>query len=163
MKHTDILIKLRKIIRSVNLEGKRIEKEYGLSIPQLLCLNFLNGRESYQSPQKEIKEFLSLNASTVTGIISRLEKKGLVARIPHQQDRRVTLITLTAKGAALLEKTPEPLHEQLSLRLKNLPAGQLDSLHQAFDLIIDFLDIEKMDAAPILAPGYEINTDTESN
>ena len=41
MNFIDILIRLRKIVRSVNLESKRVEKEQGVSIPQLLCLQFL--------------------------------------------------------------------------------------------------------------------------
>ena len=147
MKHTEILINLRKIIRSVNLESKRIEKEYGISIPQLLCLSYLNEKESFLASHKEIKDFLQLNASTVTGIISRLEKKGLVARLPKREDKRVGLITITASGADLLEKTPEPLHELLSLKLRNLSSEDLQKLQNAFSLIINFLDIENIDAS----------------
>ncbi|MCI4669489.1 MAG: hypothetical protein MRZ79_15250 [Bacteroidia bacterium] len=70
VKYTDILVSIRQIIRSINLESKRIEKEHGIIIPQLLCLNYLNEKESFQAAQKEIKEFLQLNANTVTGIIN---------------------------------------------------------------------------------------------
>jgi DNA-binding MarR family transcriptional regulator len=156
MDHTQILINLRRIIRSVNLEDKRIEKEYGISIPQLLCLSYLNSKTDFQASNKEIKEYIKLNASTVTGIITRLKQKGLVARLPSSKDKRVGLVTLTAKGAELLKQTPEPLHEQLTFKLRNLPPDQLVSLQKAFDLIIDFLDIEKLDAAPIFTSGTEI-------
>ena len=150
MKYTEILVRIRQIIRSVNLESKRIEKEYGISIPQLLCLNFLSGQENFQASHKQIKDFLQLNASTVTGIVSRLEKKGYVARLPKRQDKRVGFIAITAKGVELLEKTPEPLHEQLSLKLKQLSQEDLQKLQNAFDAIIDFLNIESVEAAPIL-------------
>ena len=33
-KYADLMISIRKIVRAVNLESKRIEKNYGLSIPQ---------------------------------------------------------------------------------------------------------------------------------
>jgi DNA-binding MarR family transcriptional regulator len=156
MRYTEILVNLRKIIRSVNLESKRIEKEYGISIPQLLCLNYLNERTSFQASHKEIKDFLQLNASTVTGIITRLEKKGYVARLPKREDRRVGLITITAKGEQLLEKTPEPLHEQLSLKLKQLSPERLESLKKSFETIIDFLNIEDLDASPIITASPTI-------
>ena len=156
MRYTEILVRIRQIIRSVNLESKRIEKEYGISIPQLLCLNFLNEKENFQASHKEIKDFLQLNASTVTGIIHRLEKKGLVARLPKRKDKRVGYITITAKGGKLLDKTPEPLHEQLSQKLKKLSAEELQALQKAFDTIIDFLNIEDMDAPPILTASMEI-------
>lgn len=150
MKNTEILTNIRKIVRLINLESKRIEKQYGVSIPQLLCLNFLNEQEAFRASHKDIKEFLQLNASTVTGIINRLENKGLLARLPSQKDRRVGFITLTAKGALLLQETPEPLHERLSAKLQVMPSPRLEELRQAFDLIIDFLDIENLEAAPII-------------
>ena len=99
MNYAEILINIRKISRSVNLESKRLEKEYGISIPQLLALNYLREQNNFLASHKSIKDFLKLNASTVTGIITRLEKKGLVAKLPRLQDKRVSLITLTAKGA----------------------------------------------------------------
>lgn len=150
MNYTDILTRIRQIIRSVNLESKRIQKEYGISIPQLLCLNFLNEKDHYQASNKEIKDFLKLNASTVTGIIARLEKKGYIARLPKSKDKRVGLISITAAGADLLENTPEPLHEQLSAKLKKLSAEELAQLQSSFDTIIEFLNIDDEDASPII-------------
>lgn len=157
MDYTQILVNLRKIIRSVNLESKRIEKEYGISIPQLLCLRYLSEKSSFQASNKEIKAFLQLNASTVTGIIDRLERKGLVARLPKQFDKRVGLVTITAKGAKILEKTPDPLHQQLSLKLRQLSQEELDVLQNAFDTIAKFLEIENVDAAPMITGGAEID------
>ncbi|MCB0837366.1 MAG: MarR family transcriptional regulator [Bacteroidetes bacterium] len=149
MDYTDILTKIRRIIRSVNLESKRIEKEYGISIPQLLALNYLKTRNNFQASHKEIKDYLQLNASTITGIISRLEKKGLVARLPKQNDRRVGMITITARGAELLGKTPAALHERLSIKLQTVAPEQLQKLQDSFDTIINFLEIEDLEAAPI--------------
>ncbi|KRO66753.1 MAG: hypothetical protein ABR84_00460 [Cryomorphaceae bacterium BACL21 MAG-121220-bin10] len=70
--YTDILINIRKIIRSINLESKRIDKQYGISIPQYLCLNFLNTREIFRATAKEISIHLNLNASTVSGLTMTL-------------------------------------------------------------------------------------------
>ncbi len=161
MKYTEILTSIRQIIRSVNLESKRIEKEYGISIPQLLCLYYLSERENYHATQKEIKDFLKLNASTVTGIISRLERKGWVARLPKQKDKRVSVISITANGVALLENTPEPLHQQLSDKLKKLSPEKLQQLKASFDTIIDFLNIESVKASPIITAGTDIHTREE--
>ncbi|MDA0701150.1 MAG: hypothetical protein O2965_02170 [Bacteroidetes bacterium] len=72
MDYTDILINIRKIIRSINLESKRIDKQYGISIPQYLCLNFLNTREIFRATAKEISIHLNLNASTVSGLTMTL-------------------------------------------------------------------------------------------
>ena len=102
MEYTDIIISLRKVIRSINLENKKIEKKYGVSTPQILILNFLKEKEDCQSTATELKKFLNLNASTVTGIISRLESKRLIARIPNNKDKRVVKISLTIEGIKIV-------------------------------------------------------------
>lgn len=161
MRYTDVLISIRQIVRSVNLESKRIQKEYGISIPQLLCLNFLNEAPNYKATHKQIKSFLQLNASTVTGIITRLERKGLVARLPSENDRRVGYIVLTAQGAELLRKAPEPLHEIVAVKLKSLSDDDLKDLRRAFDTIIKFLEIDDVSAAPIITAATDITTSEE--
>ena len=40
-KYSELMISIRKIVRAVNLESKRIEKDFGLSIAQVLTLKFL--------------------------------------------------------------------------------------------------------------------------
>ena len=158
MKYIEILTQIRQIVRSVNLESKRIEKEYGISIPQLLCLTFLNGKEDHLATHKEIKGFLKLNASTVTGIISRLEKKGFVSRLPRQKDKRISLITLTKEGIVLLKETPDPLHQQLSAKLKDLSPDNLQKLQNSFDNILNFLSIDQINAIPTITGKMKIQT-----
>ncbi len=161
MEFTDVLTSLRRIIRTVNLESKRIEKEYGISIPQLLCLHFLRKQAHYQASHKQLKDQLSLNASTITGIISRLEKKGLVAKLPRHGDRRVSLVTLTARGEDLLINSPQPMHLKLSRKLEKLSPEELDKLQQAFVLISNFLEADDLDASPILTSETSLNNNPE--
>lgn len=150
MKYIEILVKLRKIIRSINLESKKIEKELGISIPQLLVLKYLSDQNDYRAFAKDIKGYINLNASTVSGIISRLESKSLVAKLPKQDDKRATYIILTAKGADLLHKSPPTLQEKLSQRLKKLTPSQIEELDKNIELLTLILNVEDMDAAPLL-------------
>lgn len=162
MDFTDVLTSLRRIIRTVNLESKRIEKEYGISIPQLLCLHFLRKQKNYQASHKQLKDQLSLNASTITGIISRLEKKGLVAKLPRFGDRRVSLVILTAKGEDMLNNSPQPMHLKLSRKLEKLSPDELDKLQHAFVLISNFLEADDLDASPILTSETTLNSSFDS-
>jgi len=150
MDYTEILIKIRRIVRSMNLESKKIQKEHGVSIPQVLCLNYLNTRDDFQSTHKDIRNYLNLNSSTVTGIIDRLEKKGLVARLPKKADKRTTYIALTSLGAKLLEKIPSLLHERLSIKLEKLPKEKINELDDALNVLIHYLDISDVDASPMI-------------
>jgi DNA-binding MarR family transcriptional regulator len=150
VKYIEILVKLRKIIRSINLESKKIEKELGVSIPQLLVLKYLSDQNDYRAFAKDIKGYINLNASTVSGIISRLESKGLVAKMTKSNDKRATYIILTAKGAELLHKSPPTLQEKLSQRLKKLTPEQIEELDKNIELLTLILNVEDMDAAPLL-------------
>ncbi len=150
MDTTDILIKIRKIVRSVDIESKKIQKEYGVSIPQVLCLSFLHESPNYQSTQGEIRTFLNLNSSTVSGIINRLEKKGLLARLPKSGDKRVVKIALTSAGDKLLSTVPSLLHEQLSDRLQNLDDKELAKVEDSLETLVQLLEIEQVEASPLI-------------
>jgi len=157
MDYTDVLIQIRRIVRAVNLESKRIEREHGISIPQFLCLKFLYKQNNYAANHRLIKDYLQLNASTVTGIVHRLEKKKLVAKLPSAEDKRQTMIAITTQGAELLEKVPDPLHERLKIKLKELSPDELKGLRDAFNTIADFLNIDEVDAAPIITGNIPIH------
>jgi DNA-binding MarR family transcriptional regulator len=151
MDTTEILIKIRKIVRSINLESKKIEKEYGVSIPQVLCLHYLRDAGNFQAGQGEIRKFLNLNASTTSGIINRLEAKGLVARLPKTGDKRVVTIALTSKGDKLMEKMPALLHEKLQEKLEKLDVGKILSIHENLELLVDLLEIDEVEAFPLIS------------
>ena len=156
-KYSEIMSSVRKIVRAINLESKRVEKNFGISIPQLLTLKFLNESEGYKSTMKGIKEMLSLNASTVTGIVARLEQKGFVARLPDPKDKRSTPIILTSKGANLLKNTKESLHEKISKNLDKISEQEYEKILVSFETIIDFLNIEDLDASPIITGNTDLN------
>lgn len=151
MNYTDILIDIRKIVRALNLESKRIFKEYGVSIPQLLCIGFLYESDEHKSTHKALASFLKLNKSTVTGIIGRLEKKGLVSRLPKVGDRRITYIALTEEGILLQQQSPGLLHQKLASSLRELTDEKLTSIHNSLNVLITALGIELTDASPVLA------------
>lgn len=155
METTDILIKIRKIVRSINLESKKIQKEYGVSIPQVLCLNYLHEAPNFQVTQGELKQFLNLNSSTVSGIVNRLEKKGLLARLPKSGDKRKVNIALTSAGDELIGSMPSLLHEQLSDKLNTLNASELMRIEESLDVLVRLLDIQSVEASPVITiEGY---------
>ncbi|MFW6370493.1 MAG: MarR family winged helix-turn-helix transcriptional regulator [Bacteroidota bacterium] len=163
MDSTEIIIKIRKIVRSINLESKKIEKEYGVSIPQVLCLNYLRASDNFQAGQREIKKFLNLNASTISGIINRLEAKGLAARLPKSGDKRVVTIALTSKGDQLMKRIPALLQEKLAEKLEKLDNQTLEQIRNSLELLVDMLDIDDLDASsPLIAEPDDILPDEKS-
>jgi MarR family transcriptional regulator, organic hydroperoxide resistance regulator len=73
-------------------------------------------------PMGQLAETLACDASNVTGLVDRLESRGLVRRHPSAADRRVKVLTLTPTGsrlrALLLDRmtTPPSTFRRLSVR-----------------------------------------------
>lgn len=150
MEYNNVLINIRKILRSINLESKKIQKEFGISIPQLMCLDYLGELDDYKTTQGNIAKYMNLNSSTMSGIIDRLEAKGFVARLPNPNDKRTIFISLTSKGEKLLGTSPQLLHKRLSSRLEKLPKEKVKQINEALEVLVDSLDINQIQASPIL-------------
>lgn len=151
MEALDILIDIRRIVRSINLESKRVQKDFGISIPQLICLGHINRAEGKRTTHKELMKLLSLNSSTVTGIINRLEKKKLVKRLPKIGDKRVTYVGITTEGTDIVNHSPNILHDQLAAKIKSLPVEQQLIIKQSLGIIVDAMEIAQVDASPMIA------------
>lgn len=151
MNHKEILKDIRKILRAVHLESKRLQREYGVSIPQLLCLNYLQANKNHAATHKELTKVLDLNPSTVTGILERLEKKSLLKKIPSDTDRRTAIIRLTTKGEEILGDIPPLFHDRLQRQLDGLSDSRRRQLSESLKLLVDLLNIESFDAAPIIS------------
>ncbi len=72
---------------------------HGITPPQFALLAFLWKRDGLS--QTELTEKTDVDRTTLSGLIDRLEKQGLVARTPHPNDRRAYLVTLTPAGRQL--------------------------------------------------------------
>ncbi len=80
----------------------------GLTVPQFDIIVTL-GNAQGMTP-KELGEQTWITKGTLTGVIDRLQAKGLVKRTPSTLDRRSQIITLTKKGQKLFDKVfPEHL------------------------------------------------------
>lgn len=150
MDSLEIIGSIRKIVRSLNLESKAIQKDFGLSITQLICLGHLQNSPEYRSTHRDLMKILSLNSSTITGILNRLEKRGYVARVSNATDRRSKSITLTASGIKLLEEAPNVLHDRLARKLNTLSKSEKQMIQQALGIITSAMEIKGLDASPVL-------------
>jgi DNA-binding MarR family transcriptional regulator len=74
-------------------------EEVGLSHVQCQLLHLIEPEQPV--PMRRLATLLACDASNVTGLVDRLESRGLVARQASPQDRRVKVIALTATGARL--------------------------------------------------------------
>ena len=74
-------------------------QDFGLSPVQCHVLHLIEPGQPV--PMSRLAEALSCDASNVTGLVDRLESRGLVQRLPSANDRRVKVLDLTATGSRL--------------------------------------------------------------
>ncbi|MEA1960220.1 MAG: MarR family transcriptional regulator [Bacillota bacterium] len=75
--------------------SKKVE-HLGVTASQAMVLNFLG--EEDQIPPHALRQKLQITSATMTGILDRLERLGLIVRKPHSNDRRAVLACLTGRG-----------------------------------------------------------------
>ena len=78
-----------------------------------------------------LAEFLDVSFSNATGIIDRMEERGLVERVRVPDDRRVVLVRIGPKGVAALEETEALKQDRIQAILGHLDAAQLDRVAAA--------------------------------
>jgi DNA-binding MarR family transcriptional regulator len=111
-------------------ESRRITKEVArrveLTGPQLTVLKVLESVGDLSL--SELSERIRAQNSTVTGIIDRMEREGLVVRSRSTEDRRVVNIRLTEKGAAIAREIAVEPMEVFRSALESLSAGEMQEL-----------------------------------
>ena len=97
-----VLTSLRRIIRATYLHSRKLEKQSGLTTSQLIIIQAVN---ALRDPTvSAIAHAASLSLATVTTILNRLEKNGLVSRCRSVTDRRRVIVTLTDAGGRFVSE-----------------------------------------------------------
>jgi DNA-binding MarR family transcriptional regulator len=110
-----------------------LAEEFELSPVQCHVLHLIE--PGHPLPMGRLADTLGCDASNVTGLIDRLESRGLVQRRPASRDRRVKVIELTASGSRLRAR----LLRQITggaCRLSSLSAGDQRALVRILELLV---------------------------
>jgi DNA-binding MarR family transcriptional regulator len=80
-------------------------------------------------PMTRVAELLGSGLPTATGLVSRMEERGLIRRDHDTRDRRVVLVSLTDAGAAEIRDLHESRQRRMAAAIGNLsPTEQTDLL-----------------------------------
>ena len=134
-KHEALFFSLKKIIQAIDLHSKQLSAKYGVTGPQVLLLKTIQKAENKEISSKALANKVSLSQATVTSIIDRLSEKKYVKRSKVATDKRKTMLKLTKKAVALLEKNPSILQEEFVAKF---------SMLEDWDQALMLASIEKM-------------------
>jgi MarR family transcriptional regulator, 2-MHQ and catechol-resistance regulon repressor len=110
---------------------------YDLTFAQVDVLSAVARAEGASLSCSEIAERTLITKGGITGILDRLEARGLVKRIPSRDDRRSVLVRLSAKGVELFRKLyPEIVRCNRSLLEKAFKPEQMQEFSKLLEILI---------------------------
>jgi DNA-binding MarR family transcriptional regulator len=101
----------------------------GVTMPQAMVLQTLS-RAGGRQAARELGRECHMLASTVTGVIDRLEQAGHVRRERDVRDRRIVWVVLTEDGEVLVERLPQ-FFEHVGRAFTALPARELEQMRES--------------------------------
>ncbi|MFZ0040844.1 MAG: MarR family transcriptional regulator [Solirubrobacteraceae bacterium] len=125
-----------------------VASRYDLSVTQTRLLGVLRDREP---GMLELSNFLSLEKSSVTGLIDRAERRGLVRRVASSEDRRAVHVQLTGEGRGLAQT----LGREVGRQVMALTSGLSDTERERLSALAS--QVLFADAA---ARGFDLSTRT---
>lgn len=111
----------------------RIGAENDLSLTQLRVLTILRDRRLRMTA---LADHLGLEKSTVTGLVARAERRGLVCRVPSDADRRVVEVALSAEGLELATRLTAEARRSLAPGTRALSPADRDRLQGLLERLL---------------------------
>lgn len=147
----EIVAALRRIIRAVDMHSKYLAQRYGLTGPQLVVLQFLHQRGACTTGQ--LADGVSLGQATLSDILDRLEKKGLIERRRSTADKRRVINELTSSGRGAISEAPPLLQERFARELTQLADWEQTLILSTLQRVAEMMHAQAIDASPVLMTG----------
>ena len=112
---------------------ERRAREHDLSVIQIRLLGVLRDR---MPTMNELARLLGLDKSSVTGLVDRAERRGLVVRVPSTADRRAVLVSLTDHGRSLASAGAARFDADISRLLQRLPPSDRGALSRLISRLL---------------------------
>jgi DNA-binding MarR family transcriptional regulator len=138
----EILFSIRKLVQTEEGYNKRLEKNFGISASQFLCI--LAIYESGPLPPSQIAKHILVNSSSLTRLIDCLERKNLVERSRVSDDRRVVTISLTEGGRTLVKKAATDMNQEFMIVLRQLNNNEVERIIRAVKGLEDLISSQNL-------------------
>ena len=145
----NVMIALRKIIQAIDMNSKKLVKRVGLTGPQLVILQEISSLGEVTAG--EIARAVSLSQATLTGILERLEKRGLLTRRRSELDKRRVMVGITDSGRQVIEDAPSLMQESFVDGFSALKEWEQTMILSSLQRLVSIMDAREIEAAPFLA------------
>jgi len=115
----------------------QLRRDHGITRFEYYVLAMLSDREDGTRPMTDLSVLTNGSLSRLSHAVAKLEGRGWVTRRPSQEDRRTSLVTLTAEGMALLVRAaPSHVEEVRRLLFDVIPASAVPVLSEILSPVV---------------------------
>lgn len=136
----NVLSQLRVIFSSAKKHFYEVETRCGVSGAQLWTLLELGVTPGLRV--SDLAQLLSIQNSTASNMLDKLEQRGLIRRERNDKDQRVVRLFLTPDGAKIVELAPKPARGVVPDALSHINLPALNILHEGLNHLISHLKIK---------------------
>jgi DNA-binding MarR family transcriptional regulator len=140
----DAIAGLGRAVGSLRCAGSQRMVRLGISMTHFHVLTLL--RHHGEQPMGQLAEILDASMSSATGIIDRMEERGLVERVRVPDDRRVVLVRPTVAGEALVDEAELIRSDVMRAAIGRLSLEQVERLSRAASDIAAAVETELAEA-----------------
>jgi DNA-binding MarR family transcriptional regulator len=138
-----ILVALRRITRTIELRSRTLLQHHGLTAPQLATLQLIARLEPVTAGA--VAREIHLGHPTLTGILNRLERRGLIQRVRGHRDRRSVNVSLTEEGHRVLKTAPPLLQDRFQKELAKLHEWERTQILATLQRLADMMDVTSIE------------------
>jgi DNA-binding MarR family transcriptional regulator len=126
------------IDHELQMASKRMRQTLGVTGPQRLAIRVIDRLPDGSA--QAVAGALHLHKSTVTGILQRLEKQGLVKRQMDPNDGRRVRLRLTGKGQRISAERSQTIEAAVQLALSRVTHEKLDAAREVLSGVAEALE-----------------------
>ena len=125
---------------AVTRTARRLRQQAGTDLTPSLAAALATVEVRGPLTPSELADIESVKRPTATKIVAKLGAAGLVQRAGDPNDGRVSLVSITSDGSALLAKMRKRKNAYLARRLRELPPDDIAALERAADVLERLLE-----------------------
>ncbi|XXS76282.1 MarR family transcriptional regulator [Sorangium sp. So ce131] len=123
--------------------SKRMEAKMGVTGPQRLVIRIVGRYPGISAGQ--LAEIMQLHPSTLTGVLKRLQERGIIERRMDPNDGRRALLGLTARGRELDSLRTGTVEAAVRQALKAVPRRKLEAAQDVLAAVAEALQPQQAD------------------
>ena len=116
-----LFFRLFQVANTLHTKGTQAIEAFGVTTQQWSVLGALSRPQAANGMSiNDLSRFLLMSRQNLNGLLSRLEREGLIERTTSEDDRRSRNVKLSAQGGELWLKLQDPIHALYDQALKDL-------------------------------------------